>query len=101
MNKSSADQPIANILKFWQVTPRRDPDFRSQVWQRIEAKRRDPQFLSYLKTHAFTAASLCLLAVVVGGWSGRTQAQHQAHEQREALISAYVQSLDAMSQANQ
>jgi len=38
---------------------------------------------------------LLTLAVAVGAWSGHMQARAQAQQQRDALVTDYVQSLDA------
>ncbi|MFI5358272.1 MAG: hypothetical protein ACHQ4G_13145 [Opitutales bacterium] len=89
--RSSPDQ----ILSAWQVHPVRNPQFRHEVGRRIAARRREASWPVFLRTHALAASSLLVLALVLGAWGGHAQARLQAQAQRNAMIQAYVRSLDA------
>jgi len=94
MKKTDPPNPFSAALTDWKVSPRRDPQFRDQVWRRISERQRNPAWTSYLRAHATTAASLALVATLAGAWTGYAQARAQAEQHREKMVTAYVESID-------
>jgi hypothetical protein len=101
MNRPAAPSLSPELLNAWRVTPERDPEFRTQVWRRIAARQGESGWPAYLRTHALPAASLLAVALVAGAWAGHEQARDQAEARRDAMITAYVQSLDARAMVEQ
>jgi hypothetical protein len=95
MNDSKIDESLSRTLADWRVTPRRDPQFRTAVWARIEAARRALTWTGYLRRHAPAMAAALAVAVVLGAWIGREQARARVEADRNEIASAYVQALDA------
>ncbi|MCF7687800.1 MAG: hypothetical protein K9M98_08580 [Cephaloticoccus sp.] len=95
MKSTDSPKSLQNTLTNWQVNPTREPAFRGLVWQKIAERRDDAAWIGFLRTHAIPAGGLLALALVVGAWSGHWQARAQAQEQRDALVTDYVHSLDA------
>lgn len=95
MNESKPEDPLSRTLADWRVTPRRDPQFRSAVHARIDAARRAPSWAGYVRLHAAPVAVALVAALVVGGWIGRSEARARVETEREAMVSSYVQALDA------
>lgn len=100
MNRSESPSPSSELLNAWRVTPERDPEFRSRVWRRIAAWRAESDWPAYLRAHALPASGLLAVALVAGAWAGHEQAQAQAEARRDAMVTAYVQSLDARVMAD-
>tara|TARA_R110002094_G_scaffold167285_1_gene150348 strand:- start:349 stop:657 length:309 start_codon:yes stop_codon:yes gene_type:complete len=101
MSKNNHQNSLSTQLSDWQVFPVSEPQFRERVWERIEQRKRESAWPGYLHAHAATAASFALIAVIAGGVTGYAQARGQAREHREAMASAYVESIDVASQINQ
>ena len=75
--------------------PRRNPQFRVEVWARIETARRLPSWPGYLRAHGALVVGALAVAVLLGAWSGREQARERDAMARTALIADYVHGLDA------
>lgn len=86
---------LPGALKDWRVSPQRDPQFRSSVWQRIEAGRREASWRGYARAHAGFVAGALAVALMAGGWAGREQARARAEADRATIATAYVRALDA------
>ena len=95
MKSNDSPKSLQNTLANWQVNPTREAAFRGLVWQKIADRKEGAAWPVYLRAHAIPAAGLLTLAVAVGAWSGHMQARAQAQQQRDALVTDYVQSLDA------
>jgi hypothetical protein len=91
--KDSLDQ----VLSAWRVRPRRDEQFRTQVWARIAAGRPAESWTGYLRGHAGAVAGVLALAVVLGAIGGRSQARARVAAESDRLATTYVQALDARS----
>ena len=89
--------PLPESLRdAWPLTPSRDPDFRVNVWRRIGASRSaGGAWPVWARAHAAILAGVLAVAVVAGGWIGRERARAEVAADRNAIASAYVQSLDA------
>jgi len=90
-----SEEPLARTLADWRLAPKPNPQFRAEVWARIEAARRAPPWPSYARAHATVMAGALMLAVVLGAWTGRAQARERAATARAALVADYVHGLDA------
>lgn len=101
MNNSESTQPSIELLNTWRVQPVRDPAFRTQVWRRIAARQGESGWPAYLRAHALPASGLLAVAMVAGAWVGHEQAREQAEARRDAMVTAYVQSLDARAMVEQ
>lgn len=100
MNRSPSSSPSPELLNAWRVTPERDPEFRTQVWRRIAARQGESGWPAYLRAHALPASGLLAVALVAGAWAGHEQARDRAEARRDAMVTAYVQSLDARVMAD-
>lgn len=95
MNSPDAHESLSRTLAGWRVTPPRNPQFRAEVWSRIEAARRAPTWTGYVRSHGALVAGAFALAVMLGAWTGRARAQERATAARAALVADYVHGLDA------
>ena len=101
MSKNDQNNSLSSLLSDWQVTPLKETRFRQNVWERIAQRKRESAWPGYLRRHASAAAGLALMATIAGGVTGYAQARDQAREHREAMASAYVESIDVAAQLNQ
>ena len=95
MNAPKPEDSLSRTLADWRVTPRRDPQFRTEVHARLEAARRAPSWGGYVRMHAAPVTGALAVAVAAGGLIGREQAKARVDAERTAMVSSYVQSLDA------
>lgn len=95
MNSPDPNDSLSRTLADWRVTPPRDPQFRAEVWAQIEAARRAPTWTGYLRAHGALVAGALIVAVVLGGWTGRERARERGAAARAALVADYVHGLDA------
>lgn len=95
MNPPDSPDPLPAALQAWQLTPRRNPQFRADVWARIESSRRGLAWGQYVRAHARMVATALVLAVAVGAFAGREQARTRVAESSTELARVYVQGLDA------
>jgi len=95
MNSPDPNETLSRALADWRVSPPRNPQFRAEVWSRIEAGRRAPSWTVYLRAHRALIASALMLAVVLGAWTGRERARERDAAARATLVANYVHGLDA------
>jgi hypothetical protein len=95
MNTPKPGDSFSRTLADWRVTPRRDPQFRTAVWARIEAARRAPLWTSYARAHTALVAGALVVAVVLGALTGRERARARVEAESARLASSYVQAMDA------
>lgn len=92
-----SDDPLSRVLRSWRVTPTSSPNFRTNVWQRIETARRagGESWSAYLRIHL---AGWMLAAVVItagSGLVGFTAAKTKNENSRQKMVATYVASIDA------
>ena len=96
MNAHPHDAALRRLLReSWTVEIRPDPNFRAQVWARIDAAKRPPEtWLSWLRLHLVGVgmASAASLAVAITG--AGFLARNQMERDQEKLVSRYVASID-------
>jgi hypothetical protein len=94
---SPPDDPLSRVLADWRVTPRRNPQFRSEVWARLASRgpAADDSWIGYARAHAATVTALLALAVVIGAIGGHERARARLEAESGQIATAYVQSLDA------
>ncbi len=95
MSFPNPSEPLARALSDWRVASHRNPQFRAEVWQRIEAARRTPTWTNYLRAHGALVASALMIAIMLGAWGGRERARARDAAARDALVAEYVHGLDA------
>ena len=95
MNPTPPPDPFSRVLREWRVAPRRDPQFRPRVWQRIAAAGSPLSWPLYVRRHAQAVAGVLALALALGAFTGRERAQTRVAAARAQLATAYVQGLDA------
>lgn len=95
MNPAESESSLTRALAEWRLTPRRHPNFRADVWARIERDRRAPTWTGYLRAHGALVAAALAVAVIVGAWSGRARARTQDEQAKAVLVTEYVRGLDA------
>jgi len=98
MSKNDHDKSLSTLLSDWQVSPSTETHFRQDVWNRIGQRQKKSAWSGYLRAHAATAASFAIFATIAGGVTGYAQARDQSQERREAMATAYVQSIDMSAQ---
>ena len=100
---NSSRESLEQLLPVWRVQPRRDPQFRAQVWERIaEAQRTGAvpvSWTGFARGHAAMVVGALALALVAGAIGGRSQARARVAAESARIATAYVQSLDARSMA--
>jgi anti-sigma-K factor RskA len=102
MNSNSHDEQLGPLLRgSYQVTPVRNPDFRSAVWARIESTRRAPAtWGAWLRLNTFRFASLAVASIAIAGVGGGLIATAQTNRDREHLVQRYLASIDPHQQIN-
>jgi hypothetical protein len=88
---------LSEALAEWQVAPPTNPQFRAQVWARLDTPVSD-QWMHFLRVNLATCAIAASLVLGVGVWMGHLQAERQVRIDREALAAAYLASIDARYQ---
>jgi len=76
-----------------------NPDFRPNVWRRIEAEKRRRSWTKQTLMRLSLAGGLCAVTLTAAGWTGHASARAQAAADREAMANHYLASLDARAQA--
>ena len=94
-DSTDSSDSLSRVLQDWRVVPARAPQFRAEVWARIEGTKKTESWPGYLRGHAAAVAGALVLAVVVGAVGGRSQARALAAAESARLASAYVQAMDA------
>lgn len=95
MKSPQEDERRMPELQEWRVTPPRNPRFRTEVWARIGAWRREASWSGYVRRHAAGLAGALTVALLLGGWIGRTEARARVEAERTAIATQYVRALDA------
>ena len=92
----SHDGPSREALReHWQVSPARNPAFRTAVWARIEAARGAPATWSaWLRLNFFRVSSFAVIAIALADAGGGALARNHASQQREELVQRYLASID-------
>lgn len=91
------DDPLSRVLQCWHLRPDPSPNFRTGVWQRIEATRRSESdsWSAYLRNH-FGGWMLAAVVFTTGsGWVGFTAAKTANEISRQKMVATYVASIDA------
>lgn len=88
----SGDSPA---LSHWRVDPPRNPQFRAEVWARIDAAARPSTWAKFARAHPGLVTSALAAAILLGAWRGRTEAREQTAADRYAIAGDYVHALDA------
>lgn len=96
MHPPTHDRDFSHVLKeHWQVSPQRNPAFRTSVWARIDAARRSPTTWSaWLRLNFLRVASTAAACVVIAGFAGAWLARTEAIKTREHLVQRYLASID-------
>jgi hypothetical protein len=95
MNTPESPDPLSRALADWQVTLRRNPQFRSGVWARVEAEGGAPSWAAYARSRPALVTVALTLALAAGAMAGRERARARVEAESDRLATSYVQSLDA------
>jgi hypothetical protein len=95
MHSPDSHDSLSRALADWRVAPRRDPQFRARVWERISAAVRPLPWRSYARQHAAALAGVLAVAIVAGALTGRERAHARAAADSAQLAALYVQTYDA------
>jgi len=90
---------LSQTLRFWRVQPPANPEFRSGVWQRIEARERRHQGLGITRARLGTLTLAAAVTLLASGWTGHHLAEKRQRSEREALALQYVVNMDARARA--
>ena len=89
---------LSAVLHRWRVDPPADPNFRTAVWRRLDARARET-WPVYLRSHA-TAWSLAAVVLLgLAAYSGTALAQARMRSERDAMVVTYLVDLDPRVQA--
>jgi hypothetical protein len=98
MPMNTPPDSLAESLRRWRVTSPADPQFRTSVWQRIDARTK-ATWPVYLRSHA-TAWSLAAVVLLgAAAYSGSALARAHLQADREAIVVTYLVDLDPRVQA--
>ena len=90
--------PLSSVLHGWRVSPPADPNFRSTVWQRLNAQI-PASWSAYLRGHAVAWSLAVVLTVSAAAVTGHATAQAKVRADREAMVVTYLVDLDPRVQA--
>jgi hypothetical protein len=93
MNTHNTPDSLPSTLAQWRIAVPRTPEFRARVWARIGVS--SPGWATYARSHLATVTAAFVLAIAVGAFTGREQAQARRASDSARLATAYVQSMDA------
>lgn len=96
MSDQPTHDPLSRELRTWRVAPRRNPNFRTETWARIEAHRRDLElgWGTYLRRHGAAWLTVFLFVAIGAGWGGHAVGAHRNNDAREAILTTYVAAID-------
>ncbi len=96
MKSQFDDGSFGQVLQeHWHVHPRRNPDFRTAVWARIDSARQTPStWGAWLRLNMLRFASVAVACVTIAGVGGAWLAHEQADHAREQLVKRYLASID-------
>lgn len=98
MNPSPPNDPLNSLLASWQIKPGTNPQFRTQVWSRLQ-KRAGASWPAYLRSHLGSLSLTAALIVMAAGWVGHVAGKAHLSAERDALIRSYLVDLDPRVQA--
>jgi hypothetical protein len=98
MDAPQTPDPLSRTLEAWRVQPARDPQFRSEVRQRL-ASGSTESWSRYLRAHGVGWSVAAALGIAVAGWTGRAAAKVRLEAERHAMVEAYLVELDPRVQA--
>jgi hypothetical protein len=96
MTTPESPDPLRRTLAAWRVQPPAEPNFRAEVWRRIEAG--PVPWASYARRHLPGVTAVLLVAVAAGAVGGQERARARAAADSARLAAAYVEGLDARSE---
>jgi hypothetical protein len=86
---------LHHLLHPWEVRPAANPNFRTDVWRRIEARKHRLSFR--LRTRAESifaqpvwATAMLVVMLVAGSVTGNAWRRHEMQEERTAGFMSYV-----------
>lgn len=96
MNPNSNNAELGQLLRTnLEVGPTKNPNFRAEVWARIEANRRNPaSWATWLRFNAARFTVAAVITVTIFSVGGGLIANAQAHQNREQLVRQYLASID-------
>jgi len=95
---NSPRNQLSDTLRDWRVTPPADPNFRHQVWQRLN-RQIPASWPAYLRGHAVAWMLVTLLTVSAAALTGHATAQAKVRADRETMVVSYLVDLDPRVQA--
>ncbi len=95
MPPSESIDPLSPTLREWRVAPHPNPNFRTNVWARIDAARRPSTWTKFARAHPAFVAAFVAAGVLFGAWSGQAKARERTDADRTTLAANYVHRLDA------
>ncbi|MBL9205047.1 MAG: hypothetical protein JNN01_08180 [Opitutaceae bacterium] len=98
MNPSPPNDPLSPLLATWRVTPTVDPQFRTQVWSRIQSRARE-SWPAYVRSHLAPWSIAAALVMVSAGWVGHVAGKARLSARRDAMVVSYLVDLDPRVQA--
>ena len=93
--KPSSEEQIRQTLRAWSPAVTPNPNFRAEVWARIEAAKKQPAtWMAWLRTHVVSVAGMTTAAVACAIFAGAAVANFQSEQRREELLDRYIVSID-------
>ncbi|MBX7122157.1 MAG: hypothetical protein K1X42_08500 [Opitutaceae bacterium] len=102
MSSPKNDDHLRQLLRqSWPASVSTSAQFRTAVWARIDAAKRNPAtWAAWLRLHVPGVSVACVAVILVATVGGNLMARHQTDRMREALIQRYVASIDPHQQVN-
>ncbi|WP_221029705.1 hypothetical protein [Actomonas aquatica] len=95
MSDDPKPDPLSKLLATWREQPSARPEFRAEVWQRIEREAAaDRSFAVWLRQHGLGLSAMAAATVLMAGAGGVLTAQRLNERERAARLDAYVSSID-------
>ena len=95
---------LHSLLHEWTVRPASNPNFRADVWRRIEVRKQRLTYRLWSRTEAIIgqplwATTAVAAMVLLGATSGNTWRQHELQHEQRAGLTAYVLAVNPVAHA--
>lgn len=97
MAERNPQDSLSRTLQSWRVAPRRNPNFRTETWARIDSQRgaSDVGWLVYLRRHVAGWALALAVTATAAGFGGHWAGAARNERDRDAILAMYVTAIDA------
>lgn len=93
---------LQSLLQQWTVKPRSNPNFRAEVWRRIDAQKKRRGLWSRAEAiigQPLWATAAVMMMVLMGATIGNKWRLHVVHQEQRAGLTAYVLAVNPIAHA--